>query len=164
MLRNGQHYRWVVAGFALSATLFVLEFFRTETSLRTGFIPWAFATLAFSYGSAVVAALRSRAVRSTVPRVAGWVAVVGLFGLAVFFLSVGLLGTAGSDLLSNADAPVAVMGTLVASLTSIVIVPAAVLVFGLGFVREARFPLWLRGLPLATAVALWAAVGLVAVL
>lgn len=165
MLRNGQHYRWVVAGFALSATLFVLEFFRTETTLRTGFIPWAFATLAVSYGSAVVAALRSRAgVRSTVPRVAGWVAVVGLFGLAVFFLSVGLLGRAGSDLLSNADAPVAVMGTLVASLTSIVIVPAAVLIFGLGFIREARFPLWLRGLPLATAVALWAAVGLVAVL
>ena len=155
----------VVAGCALSATLFVLELFQSETTLRTGFIPWAVATLAVSYGLAVVAALRSRAgVRSTVPRVAGWVAVVGLFGLAVFFLSVGLLGRAGSDLLSNADAPVAVMGTLVASLTSIVIVPAAVLIFGLGFIREARFPLWLRGLPLATLVALWAAVGLVAVL
>jgi len=50
---------------------------------------------------------------------------------------------------------------------SIVIVPAAVLIFGLGFIREARFPLWLRVLPLATLatlVALWAAVGLVAVL
>ena len=56
------------------------------------------------------------------------------------------------------------MGTLVASLTSIVIVPAAVLVFGLGFIREARFPLWLRGLPLATLVALLAGVGLAAVL
>ncbi len=164
MLRNGQHYDLVVAGCALSATLFVLELFQSDTTLRTGFIPWAVATLAVSYGLAVVAALRSRAgVRSTVPRVAGWVAVVGLFGLAVFFLSVGLLGRAGSDLLSNADAPVAVMGTFVASMTSIVIVPVSVLIFGLGFIREARFPLWLRGLPLATLVALWAAVGLVAV-
>ena len=93
------------------------------------------------------------------PRAAGWVAVIGLFGLAVFFLSLGLVGRAGSDLLSNADAPVAVMGTLVASLTSIVIVPAAILIFGLGFIRETRFPLWIRGLPLATLVALLAAVG-----
>jgi len=99
-----------------------------------------------------------------VPRVAGWVAVVGLFGLAGFFLSVWLVGRAGSDLLSNADGPVAVLGTLVASLTSIVIVPAAILIFGLGFIREARFPLWLRGLPLATLVALLAGVGLAAVL
>jgi len=145
--------------------LFVLELFQSETTLRTGFIPWAVATLAVSYGLAVVGALRSRAgVRSTVPRVAGWVAVIGLFGLAVFFLSLGLVGRAGSDLLSNADAPVAVMGTLVASLTSIVIVPAAILIFGLGFIRETRFPLWIRGLPLATLLALLAAVGLAAVL
>lgn len=155
----------VVTGCALSSTLFVLELFQSKTTLRTGFIPWAVATLAVSYGCAVVAALRSRAgVQSAVPRVAGWVAVIGLFGLAVFFLSVGLLGRAGTDLLSNADAPVAALGTLVASLTSIVIVPAALLIFGVGFIRQSRFPLWLRCLPLVTVVALLAAVGLAAVL
>lgn len=165
MLRNGQQFGLVLAGCALSATLLVLQLFQSETTLRTGFIPWALATLAVSYGLAVVGALRSRAgVRSTVPRVAGWVAVFGLFGLAVFFLSVGLVGRAGSDLLSNPDAPVAVLGTFVASVTTIVIVPAAILIFGLGLIREARFPLWLRGLPLATVVALLAAVGLAAVL
>lgn len=149
----------------MSATLFVLEFLDSETTLRTGFIPWAVALLAVSYGSAVVVALRCRAfVLSTVSRVAGWVAVVGLCGLAVFFLSVGLLGSAESDLLSDADAPVAVLGTLAASLTSIVVVPAALLIFGVGFVREARCPLWVRGLPLATVMVLLAAVGLAAVL
>jgi len=52
MLRNGQHFDLVVAGCALSATLFVLELFQSETTLRTGFIPWAITTLAVSYGLA----------------------------------------------------------------------------------------------------------------
>jgi hypothetical protein len=97
----------------------------SQVDLRSGLIPWGFGVLVVGVGLIVLGTFRCDVGR---PR---WLlrwgcssALVGLGIGAVFLFGTGILSVVGSDLVSTGDTSISALGTLVASVATLLVLPS----------------------------------------
>lgn len=120
-----------------------------QLDLRTGFVPWALGTITVGVGLMLLGSYRGGIGRP--PRLARWgtiVSLAGLAGAAVFFVGMGILAAVGSNLLNTGETFASALGTLIASVFTLLILPFGLLAFGVAVLRDKGLTAAVRALPL----------------
>lgn len=142
----------VVAGVVavvVGATAATTGLWSSDANLRTGVIPWAFGALAAGVCLILFGSFRCGIGRPA--RLARWgsgLAVVGLGAAVAFLFGTGILAVVDSDLLSTGDTLVSRLGTLAASVCTLLILPIGLSAFGAAVLVDKELPAGARGLPL----------------
>lgn len=136
-----------------------------DVDLRSGVTPWAFGWLVVGVGLILFGSYRCGIGRPTLlVRWGSRLALVGLGCAAAFFFGTGILTVVGLDLLSTGDTLVSTLGTLAASVCTLLVLPLGLVAFGVAVLADKELPVGTRGLPLVGTLVFMAGPALVAVL
>lgn len=105
-----------------------------QTDIREGFAPWALVLFCCAMTVLALAVIRTVLLSSRWTRLATLLLPAGLAGAAFFFLTLGASHFAPR--LANAESPLGTIGTLVGSITIVLLLPAGLLLFALALVES----------------------------
>ena len=121
----------------------------SDANLRNGAIPWAFGALAVGIGLILLGSYRCGIGRPA--RLVRWgssLALVGLGVAAAFLFGTGILAVLDSGLLSAGDTLLSRLGTLVASVCTLLILPVGLLALSVAVLVDEELSRAARSLPL----------------
>lgn len=121
----------------------------SDVDLRSGVIPWAFAALVAGLGLILLGSYRCSIGRpGFLVRWGSRLAFVGLGCAGAFLCGTGILNVVGSDLLSTGDTFLSTLGTLAASVCTLLLLPLGLLALGVAVLIDRDLNAVTRGLPL----------------
>jgi hypothetical protein len=106
-----------------------------QTDIREGFAPWALVVFCAAVAVLALAVRRAVLTSSTWTRMTTLLLPAGLAGAAFFFLTLGASHFAPE--LANAESPLGTIGTLVGSITIVLVIPFGLLLFAVALARAA---------------------------